>query len=195
MSTGSQRVQHDLVTKQQQHCPYFTDEKTEAQKDLTLAKSQDSGHLSRKPIGLTPHQKTLAASAWGMGKSFCLHACMLSHVRLFNPMNCSMPGSSVRGIFQARITDRLSFPPPGDLPDLVIEPVSPAAPALTGHFFTTELPRKPCSLKEEAIEWFWHLRCGRSHTLVLRESFLLCSGRAADGKGLCSHHQLLGEKR
>ena len=120
---------------------------------------------------------------------------MLSHVRLFNPMNCSMPGSSVHGICQARITDRLSFPPPGDLPDLVIEPVSPAAPALTGHFFTTELPRKPCSLKEEAIEWFWHLRCGRSHTLVLRESFLLCSGRAADGKGLCSHHQLLGEKR
>ena len=76
VSMGSQRVQHDLVTKQQQHCPYFTDEKTEAQKDLTLAKSQDSGHLSRKPIGLTPHQKTLAASAWGMGKSFFLFACL-----------------------------------------------------------------------------------------------------------------------
>ena len=34
----------------------------------------------------------------------------------------------------------LPFPPPGDLPDPGIEPVSPV---LTGGFFTTELPGKP----------------------------------------------------
>ena len=34
-------------------------------------------------------------------------------------------------------TVRLSFPPPGDLPDLGIESVSPAFPALGGRFFTT----------------------------------------------------------
>ena len=32
---------------------------------------------------------------------------------------------------------RLPFPPPGDLPDLGIESVSPAFPALGGRFFTT----------------------------------------------------------
>ena len=31
----------------------------------------------------------------------------------------------------------LPFPPPGDLPDLGIEHVSPSSPALTGGFFTT----------------------------------------------------------
>ena len=34
----------------------------------------------------------------------------------------------------------LPFPPPGDLPDPGIEPVSPA---LAGGFFTTETPGKP----------------------------------------------------
>ena len=32
---------------------------------------------------------------------------------------------------------RLSFPPPGDLPDPGIEPVSSVSPALAGGFFTT----------------------------------------------------------
>ena len=40
-SMGSQRVGHNLVTKQQkQHYSYFADEKIEAQKDLTFSKSQ-----------------------------------------------------------------------------------------------------------------------------------------------------------
>ena len=33
----------------------------------------------------------------------------------------------------------LPFPPPGDLPDPGIDPVSPVAPALAGRLFTTEL--------------------------------------------------------
>ena len=37
----------------------------------------------------------------------------------------------------------LPFTPPGDLPDSGIEPACPAAPALTGRFFTTEPPGKP----------------------------------------------------
>ena len=35
------------------------------------------------------------------------------------------------------------FPSPGDLPDLGIEPMSPASPASAGGFFTTEPPGKP----------------------------------------------------
>ena len=33
---------------------------------------------------------------------------------------------------------RFPFPPPGDLPNPGIKPMSPASPALAGRFFTTE---------------------------------------------------------
>ena len=49
-------------------------------------------------------------------------------------MVCSPPGSSVHGISQARILEWVAFPPPGDLPDPGIKPMSPA---LAGGFFTT----------------------------------------------------------
>ena len=41
------------------------------------------------------------------------HACMLSyfsHVRLCDPMDCSLPGSSVHGILQARILEWVAMP-------------------------------------------------------------------------------------
>ena len=34
-----------------------------------------------------------------------MHAQSLSHVRLCNPMDCSLPDSSVHGIFQVRILE------------------------------------------------------------------------------------------
>ena len=37
----------------------------------------------------------------------------------------------------------LPYPPPGDLSDPGIKPVSPVSPALAGGFFTTEPPGKP----------------------------------------------------
>ena len=55
---------------------------------------------------------------------------------LCNPMDCSLPGSSVHGILQARILQWVACPPPGDLPDPGIEPVSLPSPALAGGFFT-----------------------------------------------------------
>ena len=45
-------------------------------------------------------------------------------------MDCSLPGSSVHWILQARILECLPCPSPGDLPDPRIEPVSAASPAL-----------------------------------------------------------------
>ena len=45
---------------------------------------------------------------------------------------------------------KLPFPPPGDLPNSVIEPMSLASPALAGRFFITEPPEKP---KLTIIEW------------------------------------------
>ena len=40
--------------------------------------------------------------------------------------DCSPPGSSVHGLFQARILEWLSFPPPGNLPNPGIETASSA---------------------------------------------------------------------
>ena len=57
-------------------------------------------------------------------------------------VQCSPPGSSVRGIFQARILEWVAFPPPGDLPHTGIKPKSHESPALASGFFTTESPGK-----------------------------------------------------
>ena len=62
---------------------------------------------------------------------------MLSCVQLF-----VTPGSSVHGIFQARILDGLPFPSPADLSDSGTEPKTSASPAFAGGFFTTEPPEK-----------------------------------------------------
>ena len=69
-----------------------------------------------------------------------MHDCMdaQSCVILCNPVDCSPPGPSVLGIFQARLLKWLPVPPPGDLPNPGITPTSPASPALAGVFFTTE---------------------------------------------------------
>ena len=45
-----------------------------------------------------------------------------SCVTLCNLMDCSLPGSSVHGIFQARVLEWVAFPSPEELPDLGIEP-------------------------------------------------------------------------
>ena len=59
---------------------------------------------------------------------------------LCDPMDCSLPGSSVHGIVQARTLEWVAFPSPGDLPDPGIEPESSA---LAGAFFTADPPGKP----------------------------------------------------
>ena len=41
-----------------------------------------------------------------------------------DPMDHSLPGSSIHGILQARILKGLPCTPPGDLPDPRIEPMS-----------------------------------------------------------------------
>ena len=54
-------------------------------------------------------------------------------------MDRSPPGSSVHGILQPRILESgWPFPPPGDLPDPGMEPVSLMSPAWAGGFLTAE---------------------------------------------------------
>ena len=57
------------------------------------------------------------------------------HVKIMSdsfcdPMVCIPPGSSVHGFPRQKYWRGLSFPPPGDLPDPEIEPMSPVVPAL-----------------------------------------------------------------
>ena len=54
-------------------------------------------------------------------------------------MDCSLPGSSVHGIFEARILEWLPFLSPGALPDPGVESLSLESPALAGRLLTTEL--------------------------------------------------------
>ena len=56
-----------------------------------------------------------------------------SCLTLFNPVDCSPPGSSLQGIFQQEYWNGLPFLSPGDIPDPGIEPTSPV---LAGRFFT-----------------------------------------------------------
>ena len=64
-----------------------------------------------------------------------------SCLTLCDPMDYSPPGSSVPGIFQARILEWVASP--RDLSNTGIEPASLVPSALTGKFFTTVSPGKP----------------------------------------------------
>ena len=64
-----------------------------------------------------------------------------------DPMDCSLPGSTVHGILQARHRSEWPFPSPGDLPNPGIKPGSPALQA-------DALPSEPGKLipKEDYLD-------------------------------------------
>jgi len=65
-------------------------------------------------------------------------------VRLFcDSTDCSLPGSSVHGILQARILQWVAISFSGELPDPGMEPSSLLSPTLAGGFFSPEPPGKP----------------------------------------------------
>ena len=67
-----------------------------------------------------------------------MHAKLLQlYLTLCDPMDCSPPGSSIHGIFQARILECVAMLSSGDLPDPGIEPTVLMTPALAGRLFTT----------------------------------------------------------
>ena len=81
--------------------------------------------------------------------------CAQSCPPLCDPMDCSPPGSSVFGISKARILEQVAFPPPGDLPNPGIEPMSPRSPALQAdalplsHQGSPEMGREPEEQRKE----------------------------------------------
>ena len=63
--------------------------------------------------------------------------CALSHVQLSDSMDCSPPGSPVRGILQARILEPVSISYSRGSSQPRDQTASLAPPALAGGFFTT----------------------------------------------------------
>ena len=55
---------------------------------------------------------------------------------LCDPMDCSLPGSSVHEILQARILEWVAIRVPRDFPKPQIKPVSLMSPILASGFFT-----------------------------------------------------------
>ena len=85
----------------------------------------------------------------------CVHVCvefasMLSHfscVQLFATLRTvACQASLSMGFSRQEYWSGLPFPPPGDLPDPGIKPMSLASTTLAGKFFTTEPPGKPSSV-------------------------------------------------
>ena len=75
---------------------------------------------------------------------FIVSVCSVAklYLALGDTTDGSLPGSSVHGIFQARILEWVAIYPLGDLPDPGIYTAFPASPALAGGFFTTDATGK-----------------------------------------------------
>ena len=58
---------------------------------------------------------------------------------LCDPMDCSLSGSSIHGIFQARVLEWIAISSPGDLPNPGTEP---GFPSLQADALPSEPPRK-----------------------------------------------------
>ena len=75
----------------------------------------------------------------GVDAYVCPRSIAQSCPTLCDAVDCSLPDSSVQGFSKQAYWSRLPFPPPADLPDPGIKPMSPA---LAGRLFTTVPPGK-----------------------------------------------------
>ena len=91
-----------------------------------------------------------------------------SCLTLCDTMDCSLPGSSVRGIFQARILECVAISASGNLPT-GIEPASPVSPALQVDSLSTE-PSRECVAKVHCPYSFCQLQ-SVSSVAVMSDSF------------------------
>ena len=93
---------------------------------------ENKNHLNTKSNN---DNKDKVPRKWHFGCRACM-CCHLSTLTLCDPMNFSPPGSSAHGRTPP------PCPPPGDLHNPGIKPMSLKSPALAGRFFTTSATRK-----------------------------------------------------
>ena len=73
----------------------------------------------------------------------CVHSVVQSCLTLPDPMDCTLSSSSAHGISRQEYWSGLPFPPPGDLPNPGIKPMSPALQAdslLLNHWGSSYSP-------------------------------------------------------
>ena len=76
-----------------------------------------------------------AAAVCALRAVLCLVALLC--LTLYDPMDCSPPGSSVHGIHHGGILEWVGMPSSRDLPNPGIEPMSLTSTAFAGRSFTT----------------------------------------------------------
>ena len=96
--------------------------------------------LSRASFPISPSEGSLSGGHTSLNPQGG-QVCVLSHfscVRLHNPVDCSLPGSFVHRIFQARILEWVAISScRGSSRPKDIEPMSLKSPTLVSEFFTT----------------------------------------------------------
>ena len=90
--------------------------------------------------------------------ALCMHTQLLNCVQLVASPLTSLPGSSVHGVFLARILALIAISSSRESSNPGIEPESPVSPALSGRFFITEPPAKPLHLSR-ALNFFFYFSC------------------------------------
>ena len=82
---------------------------------------------------------------WFVVFFYCCCFCLVTKLCPFlcDPMNCTLQGSFVHEISQARVLEWVAISSSRGFFDPGINPLSLAFPALAGGFFTTEQPGKP----------------------------------------------------
>ena len=124
-------------------------------------KEWEDSHMTR-PWGYSRRSGRFSSTAWKQVGWLVPALCSKSLPTLCDPMDCSPPGSSVRGILQASTLEWVGMPPPGDLPDPGTEPGSLVSPALAGRFFMTRSPWMP-ALVSLICAWSLWLSLGRTY--------------------------------
>ena len=96
-----------------------------------------------------------------------------------NPMDCSLPGSSVHGILQARILEWIAIPLPRDLPDPGIKSRSPS-------FQADSLPSEPLG-----NPILYRIYAGGKHSMLrtYQMSINTRQSRKSHIKGTCYHRK------
>ena len=92
-----------------------------------------------------------------MGVIMCACSVPQLSLTLCDPMDSSLPGSSVHGILQARILEWVAMlSSKENLPDPRIEPMSSVSLALAGRFFITKPPgpHHVCIHMPKFIKWY-----------------------------------------
>ena len=93
---------------------------------------------------------------------------------LCDPLDHSLPGSSVHGILETAILEQVAMPSSMDLSDPGIEPMSLMSPASAGGFFTTHM-----------------YTCMRKFCSVAQSCLTLCNPMDCSTPGFPVHYQLL----